>query len=230
MTGRLLLIRHGETASNVEGRTQGRRDVPLTARGRAQAQAVAEALAAYAPAALYCSPASRARDTAAAIGARLGLPPHVDDRLAELDQGVLDGLTGEALRHEHADFLRRWRDDDPADLRMPGGETMREAQLRMIAAATDAVCAHPGVDVIAVSHNLSLHAFLCHAFGAPLAAFRTFRVELASLTVVEAHIKAPVAVDNGAPPTLGWAVVTLNDVCHIPADLPMEPSPPARGA
>lgn len=213
MRGRLLLVRHGETASNVEGRTQGRRDVPLTARGQAQAQAVAVALATFAPVAVYCSPASRAHGTAAAIGARFGLPPRIDGRLAELDQGALDGLTGEALRRDHADFLRQWREADPADLRMPDGETMREAQQRMIAATTDIVLAHPDADVAVVSHNLSLHAFLCHALGVPLAAFRTFRVDLASLTVVEAHV-----VTGAAQSPLDWAVITLNDACHLPRE------------
>ena len=203
MTTRLLLVRHGETDSNVEGRTQGRRDVPLNDHGRRQAAALAEMLHGYEPSALYSSPATRARETADAVAAALGLVVVVDERLAELDQGELDGLTREELRERAPDFLRRWMTEDPATLRMPGGESMGDAQRRMVAVVVAIVEAHPEGTVVLVSHNLALHALLCHALGVPLATFRRFRHDLASLTVVEVH--------GGGE----FAVVTLNEQCHL---------------
>lgn len=211
MTTRLLLVRHGETDSNVEGRTQGRREVSLNALGERQAAALAERLAQFAPEAIYVSTARRAQQTAAPLARATGLTPMVDARLAELDQGELDGMTGEQMRHGYPDFLRRWGTEDPTDLRMPGGETMGEAQDRMAAALLDVTASHPQAVAVIVSHNLALHALLCHAMGIPLRAFRQFRIDLAAFTLVEA-----VQADR-------WTVVTLNERCHLPgADLPTE--------
>ena len=128
MTTRLLLVRHGETDGNAAGQAQGRRDVPLNATGRRQAAARAEALRADTLAAVVSSPSARCVETAGAIAAPHGLAVRTDPRLQELDQGTLDGLTMDEMRVEAADFLRHWRTDDPTDLRMPGGETLGEAQ------------------------------------------------------------------------------------------------------
>ena len=201
---RLLLARHGETDSNAEGRTLGRRDAPLNARGREQVQALALGMGAYAPVAVYSSPSSRARDTALAIAGVLELPVTFDERLYEFDQGHLDGLTMTELREQHADFLQRWSEDERADLRMPGGETMREVQTRMLDATTQFAAAHLDRDVVVVSHNLALQTLLCHALGVPLSATRHLRIDLASLNVVE--------VDTAGR----WTLVTLNERCHLP--------------
>ncbi len=206
MTLRLLLLRHGETDGNVSGRAQGRRDVPLNARGRAQAAAVGESLRGAPLAAIVSSPASRALDVAEAIAAHHDLPVEADERLAELDQGDLDGMLIADMRERHADFLQQWRDGDPADLRMPGGETMREAQTRMVEACTELAARYDGEEVVAVSHNLALRALLCHALGVPLAAFRRFNHDLAAMAVVEVRLDEP------------WSVVSLNERCRLPVE------------
>ena len=74
----LLLIRHGQTQANLEGRVQGHSDAPLTELGQAQARAIAARLADDRPAALYVSPLGRARATAEIIGAHIGLEPPRD--------------------------------------------------------------------------------------------------------------------------------------------------------
>lgn len=215
MTTRLLLLRHGETDSNVEGRTQGRREVPLNAHGRRQAEAAAGLLRAYEPAAVLSSPAQRARETATPVAAVHGIEISVDGRLAELDQGDLDGLTMAELRGpQYEQFLRRWQTEDLTDLRMPGGETMGEAQRRMVEWALAMAEAYPGQTVIAVSHNLALRTLLCRALGVPLQAFRRFRTDLASLTVVDVHDDARQGEDEGARLT----VVSLNERCHLSDD------------
>ena len=158
----------------------------------------------YEPHALYSSPAGRARDTAAPLASALALDVQVDERLAELDQGALDGLSREELRRDHADFLRRWREEDPADVRMPDGESMADAQTRMVAALADVAAAHPDATVVVVSHNLATRALLCHALGVPLTAFPRFRHDLATLAVVDVTAEG------------GFTVVTLNERCHLP--------------
>ncbi len=203
MTARLLLLRHGETASNAEGRTQGRRDVPLNERGQRQAAALVDMLSGHAPVAAYSSPSGRARATVAPAAEALGLEVVIEERLAELDQGELDGLTIQEMRERHPEFLQQWRGEGLAEARMPGGESMADAQRRMVAAAESIAEAHAGDPVILVSHNLALGALLCHALGVPLAGFRRFRRDLASLSVVD--------VREGGE----FVVVTLNERCHL---------------
>jgi phosphoserine phosphatase len=206
LTTRLFLTRHAETDANANGETQGWRDVPLNERGRVQAATMAAAFASHSLVAVYASDSMRAVDTARAIAALHGLEVRVDPRLREMDQGTLDGLTGERLRHEHADFLRQWREDDPTDLRMPEGETMREVQERMLAAVRAIAAAHPQQTVLVVSHNLASKALLCHALGIPLTQFRRIHVDVASFAEVE--------VREGEP----WTVSRLNERCHLPSE------------
>lgn len=199
---RLLLVRHGQTDSNVEGRSQGRRDVPLNEHGRRQAAALAERLREPAPAAVYASPSQRAQDTAAAIAAACGVEVSTDERLAELDQGELDGLTPPEMRERDPEFLRRWMSEDPAELTMPGGESLADAQRRMLGAVRDIVARHADETVVAVSHNLALKALLCELLGVPLATFRGFRIDVASVSAVD-------VLDDGV-----FVVANLNDACH----------------
>lgn len=205
MTTRLLLVRHGETDGNAAGRSQGRREVALNALGRRQAAAQGEAIRAHPLAAVVSSPSTRCLDTAAAIAAPHGLAVRPDARLQELDQGVLDGLTIDEMRAREPDFLRRWRTDDPADLRMPGGETLGEAQARMIDACRDVLREFPDAEVAVVSHNLALKALLCHALGVSLAGFRHLQIDLAALSVVDARLDA------------AWTVIGINERCRVDA-------------
>jgi broad specificity phosphatase PhoE len=200
---RLIFVRHGQTDSNVEGRSQGRRDVPLNDFGRRQGAALGRRLAPMALSAIVSSRSARAHDTALAIGGVAGLDVQVDERLGELHQGELDGLIGDEMRLAHPEFMQRWREDDPADLRVPGGETLREAQTRMVEAVSDAIHAHRGGAIVFVSHNLALRAFYCHAFGVPLAAFRRLRHDVAALAVIDSN-------DDGT-----FFVVNLNERCHL---------------
>jgi probable phosphoglycerate mutase len=206
VTTRLYLVRHAETDSNAEGRSQGRRDVPLNERGRAQTAVLAEAFRDRPLVAVYASDAGRAQETARAIAAPHGLEVQVDVRLREMDQGVLDGLTGAEMREQYGAFLQRWREEDPSDLRMPEGETLREVRDRMVAAIEDMAAAHPEAVVLAVSHNLASKALLSHALGIPLASARRIHVDLASYAEIEVRADEP------------WTVNRLNERCHLPGD------------
>lgn len=218
---RLLLVRHGETDGNKQGQAQGRRDVPLNATGEEQAAAVATALSRYAPAAVIASDAQRARQTAAPIVRAAGCELLIDARLAEMDQGEFDGMSGIEMRDHAPDFMRRWTTEDPTDLRMPDGETLREVQTRALAAIREHAPKFTGRDVVIVSHNFTIRSLLCHALGVPLTAFRRFEVGLASLAVIE--WRAPAGAGTGTttghdsdPSGDRWAVVSMNDRCHVP--------------
>ena len=209
---RLLIVRHGQTDGNAQGRSQGRRDVPLNDTGRAQAASTGKLVAALGPVAVYSSTSSRARETAGAIATPLGLEVQADERLQEVDHGHLDGMAGDEMRAQYGDFIRRWREEDPTDIAIPGGESLGQAQVRMLAAVRDICAAHRGETVAVVSHNLALRTFICYALGVPIRAWRVFRIDLASLSIVE--------VRDGDR----WAVVGLNEQCHLtsPAPSPLE--------
>ena len=122
----------------------------------------------------------------------------MDPRLAELDHGELDGLTGTELRSRYPELMETWRGPNGPALVLPGGESLEETQQRMVAAVTTIGDAHPNEQVVVVSHNLALRALLCEAIGAPLTAVRRLRLELCSLAIVELR------------PSELWTVVTIN--------------------
>lgn len=207
---RLVLVRHGETEHNRGGRTLGRADVPLNARGRAQARAVAASFT-RPPAAIYASPLARAQDTARAIGTATGVAVAIEHDLIEMDVGEMEHLTGAELRERYPDFLRLWLgggggaagvSGDAADARMPGGETLREVQERAWAAIERMRAEHADAEVAAVTHNFVILTVVCKALNLPLSEFRRVRHGLASRTVIDIR-------DSGA------TLIQLNDNAHL---------------
>jgi broad specificity phosphatase PhoE len=152
---RLVLVRHGQIAANTARIWHGSTDSPLTDHGRLEAQRTGEHLARTRPAlrALYTSPLQRTRDTAAEIGARLGLEPIVEPGLAEYGIGELEGVSYQALLEEHG-FFTRIRDD--LDFAPPGGESPNAVMARVTAALERISIAHRGFEVVVVSHGAAL--------------------------------------------------------------------------
>jgi broad specificity phosphatase PhoE len=134
----ILLARHGETDDNaLPARVMGHRDPPLNARGRDQARALARAAADEKPAALWTSPLRRARETAAIVGAVLGMEPRVDGRLAESRRGSWEGRLLVDIERSEPEAWEAWRRGGP-DFRFPGGgESLGEHQERVLAALGD---------------------------------------------------------------------------------------------
>ena len=99
----LLLVRHGETDWNAEGRLQGQTDRPLSDFGRQQARQLAAEMADEELEAIYSSDLSRARETAAIVAERLGLPVELDPDLRETDWGSWEGLT--AVERDRVEFV-----------------------------------------------------------------------------------------------------------------------------
>jgi broad specificity phosphatase PhoE len=127
----VYVIRHGQTAWNVEGRMQGRLDSPLTERGRTQADVHGRALAALGGVErLIVSPSGRTCATAELVNAHLRAPVQLDAALMERDCGVWSGLTIDdiATRYPH-----EWRGrlDDPYHHRPPQGENLPDMEQRV---------------------------------------------------------------------------------------------------
>jgi len=120
----LYLIRHGQTAWNVEEVFRGRADVPLDERGRAQARATASVLASQPLAAVYSSPLQRAVLTARPIAEARGLAVEVDERLTDLDFGEWQGKTLTEARRTWPELFARW-ERDPRPWNSPAARACR---------------------------------------------------------------------------------------------------------
>lgn len=148
-------MRHAETRANLERVLAGRSaDQPLTEAGERQASAVAEWLAANATIRqAYASPLARAAQTASTIASRLCVPLALDEALAEMHVGQLDGR-GDALAWaEHDAVVARWWQQDDWDAAFPGGENYRQIFSRFNGFLTRVAEQHTGDDVVAVSHG-----------------------------------------------------------------------------
>jgi alpha-ribazole phosphatase len=179
----LWLVRHGETAWNRERRFQGAQDAPLSERGHAQAAALTRALAGRSFAALYTSPLSRARDTAAACAATLGLTPAPVDDLREMSLGDWEGLTVDTVVERYGDRYWRWL-TSPAAHPPPGGEPVERFQTRVAAAVDRLAATHPDGSVLAVTHGGVIAAFLCRCLGLGPNGLWRLRIENTSVTRV----------------------------------------------
>jgi broad specificity phosphatase PhoE len=199
---RLLLARHGESVWNAERRFQGRTDIPLSARGRAQAEALARGLRGYRVRAAYVSPYRRAVETAEIALRDSGVPQTVLPELRELSLGQWEGCTVEDVRARDGDPYRAWL-RAPHDCPPPDGEPLPDVQARVQAAVDRIAAAHPnGDDVLIVAHGGVISVYACHLLGCSFNDLWRLRVDNASLTVVR-------------PPRL----VSLNDTGHLTGDL-----------
>lgn len=188
MSVRLVLVRHGEAGGNRELRYVGSSDVALTPRGEAQARLAAQAVRAFTPVALYTSPLSRARATAAVIGAETGLVPEPLDALREADFGAWELLTAAEARARDPASVAAWVAD--ASVAPPGGESLDAVMLRVVACATALAARHHGETVALVSHVGPIKALVCAALELPAAGARRMWLDTASISLVEWRIGA----------------------------------------
>jgi broad specificity phosphatase PhoE len=161
---RILFARHGESTANVDRVIANRdSDHPLTARGREQAAALAEAVRPFAPQRIISSSIARAVETAAIVGGTLGVPIEADDALREFDCGVMEGRGDDAAWAAHAGVLREWFVLGRPDARIEGGESLTDLRARFIpfvAAAAQDLLAHGSGAILMISHGGLLQSLL----------------------------------------------------------------------
>jgi probable phosphoglycerate mutase len=149
---RLIAVRHGETAWNVDTRLQGQLDIPLNDRGREQARRMAQALRDDVPHVIYSSDLSRAFETARAAADALGLPVSLDEGLRERCFGIWQGHTYAEVEARWPELSERWRKRE-ADFGPEQGETLQGFSDRVVATVTRLASAHPGQTVLLVAHG-----------------------------------------------------------------------------
>jgi probable phosphoglycerate mutase len=211
MSTEFLLIRHAVNdwvhTGKLAGWTPG---VHLNQDGKEQASALGERLAKTTMAAIYASPLERTMETAAAIVAHhpeLNVQPL--EGVGEVRFGSWQGAKLSKLQHE-----KLWQIVQiyPSRARFPGGETIRQAQLRAVDAIEDLALQYPNERVAVVSHSDVIKLILVHYLGAHLDAFQRLEISPASLTIIRLGTDRPY-------------VIRMNDTSYLPQHRPSAPPP-----
>jgi broad specificity phosphatase PhoE len=202
---RIYLVRHGETAQNIQMRYLGLQDEPLTDKGRQQALRAADALSKISVRAVVASPLRRAADTAAQIQKSCGVELRQDSRLAEGSFGRWEGLTRDEvlqLGDADAELLALW-EMDPA-CAPPEGESIKNIQERIVRLADELKSEFAGSSVVFVSHVGPIKAFLAAVLEIPLQSTRRFFLDPGTISVVEWGAHPTLRLFNSHA-HLGWS-------------------------
>jgi probable phosphoglycerate mutase len=183
----VLLVRHGKTPTTgkvLPGRAAG---LHLSPEGLAQAEGVAERIAALAgpdrpgPTAVYASPLERTAETAKPIARQLGLRVRNERGLLECDFGRWTGAQLKALaKKPEWTQVQRW----PSGFRFPGGESFLEMQARVTSAISRLVQLHPGETIVAVSHADPIKVAVSAAAGTHLDLFQRLNISPCSVSAL----------------------------------------------
>lgn len=196
---KLILIRHGETLWNKEGRIQGTSDIELSAVGIEQARLLSLSLKDQPIGAIHASPLRRALQTAEIINEHHHKEIQTHQDLVEMDQGDFEGFSFKELMACEKDFLNKWI-ADPASVKMPNGESLSELQNR--AWRTLETIIGNEENALVVAHNFTIAAILCRLRNISLSEFRSTCVGTASKTIIRLQ-------KDGA------FIETLNDRSHL---------------
>ncbi len=199
----VLLIRHGETAWNLEGRIQGCLDSPLTQLGEAQARALGERLAAESLDALHSSDLGRTRQTTRPITRATGLRPVFDSAYRERSYGAWEGRIYADIQREYPQEYERVLRRDP-HAAMPGGESAAQFQDRIVVALTRLASGLRGRRVAVVTHGGVLGTMYRHVMGLSFDAPRNYTIANASINRL--HF-------DGST----WRIESWGEVAHLPA-------------
>jgi len=198
---RIILVRHGETVWNKEGRYQGHQDVALSPEGLKQAQQVAKRLAHEPVVAVYTSDLQRAAQTAQIIAQEHGLPFFALTALRELHFGEWEGLRHEEIRARYWEIHEQWF-LDPFKVRVPGGESAGELQARAKTVIQEIIKKHQTGAVVIVAHGGTIRSILCEYLNCP---FWKIKQDNTAINILE--------VDQA-----GVRVKIINDISHLNSD------------
>jgi len=200
----IILVRHGATDWNLQGRCQGSSDRNLSDVGIRQAEQTAERLSDEGVGAVYSSGLQRARQTAERISRPHNLPVLIEDAVRELDHGELEGLTFNEIKSTYGDFLVRWR-SEPAEICVPGGERLADVAERAWNGLNQIVRRHAEAErIVIVSHNFPILGIVCRVTGTHLNEYRTFHLDPCGTTRL--------AYNGG-----GWDLTEVNGREYAPA-------------
>ena len=196
------LLRHGQTAHNIDRRFSGNNDNPLTDLGRDQAAAAAQRLGVLASiSAVVASPLPRAQETAGIVAASLGIDVVVEDGLRETDFGDWEGYTFSEVKERWPAELDAWLAD--ASVAPPNGESFAATERRVRKARDSVLARHGGQTVLLVSHVTPIKTLARLALQAPPSALYRMHIDSASISEIDWHADGPAVLRR------------LNDTAHL---------------
>jgi broad specificity phosphatase PhoE len=165
LTTHVVIIRHGQSQGNAEGRFGGHTDTPLSPRGRRQAQATAKALASEKFSAIYSSDLPRAIETASPLARLTGVSLETTDALRERSVGVMEGLTFEEAAEQHPEQYQALLRRDFEHILL-GGESYRQTLDRASRQLDEAIEQHQGGRIALFAHTGTICILILHLMGA----------------------------------------------------------------
>ncbi|RYY94072.1 MAG: histidine phosphatase family protein [Comamonadaceae bacterium] len=173
---RIIAVRHGETAWNVDSRIQGQLDIGLNDNGRWQARRVGEALAGEPITAIYSSDLSRAQATAQPIAEKAGVPVIPHTGLRERSFGRFEGKTFDEIHQTWPEHAQNWRKRIPDWTPPEGGESLLQLLQRVRSTVEELAARHPGEQIVVVAHGGVLDALYRVATGQEVNSPRTWEL------------------------------------------------------
>jgi probable phosphoglycerate mutase len=211
MTTRLLLVRHGATTLTAEDRFAGSTDVPLGPNGREQAERLAERLTRDPVAAAYCSPLQRTVETATIVARPHRLEVITRDGLREINHGHWEGLRRADVEAQYSEEYAAW-EEDPFTFAPAGGETGLQVVARALPVIREIVVAHPGQNVLVVSHKATIRLLVASLLGFDARGYRD-RLDQSPACLNVLDFKSPVRA----------RLMLFNDVSHYSTE-PLKPT------
>lgn len=178
----LILVRHGQTAANIDGLLVGRKDVLLTDLGHRQAERAASRVQELKPEALVTSPLQRARQTAAPISALTNLLPKVEEDIAEFSFGDLEGWSERDVFNAHPHLRPLLRGEAHPDEMWPNGESGTTFLARVFAGLGRIVADHPDSRVVVVTHGGVIGSFVARMASESATSFFPYLVGNCSIS------------------------------------------------
>jgi 2,3-bisphosphoglycerate-dependent phosphoglycerate mutase len=204
---RLIAVRHGETAWNVEARLQGQLDIPLNERGLEQARRTAHWLAEDCLDVVVSSDLARAQATAQAIASFNRVPLELDPGLRERSFGGFQGMTHSEVAERWSELSARWKSRDPEFAPGGDGESLTAFYERCIAATLRIAERHAGRTVVLVAHGGVMDCLYRAATRVPLDAPRIWQLDNA-------------AINRLLHTSSGLTMVGWNDTSHLDIGAP----------
>ncbi|WP_301859711.1 histidine phosphatase family protein [uncultured Megasphaera sp.] len=200
---RIILIRHGETKWNVEGRYQGQEDTQLSERGLAQGHMVAQGLKDIPMDRAISSPLERSYMTCQFCADLHGLNVEKDSRLIEINHGDWEGCLADEIRQKYPKEFQQWH-SQPQLVTMPGkgGESLDDVRRRARAAFDEYAEKYDGQTVLVAAHDAVNKAIICDVLGLDMSHFWQIKQDNTCINVLECH--------DGV-----WRLVLLNSTNHM---------------
>ncbi|MBN1221065.1 MAG: histidine phosphatase family protein [Anaerolineae bacterium] len=180
----------------------GHQDQPISQKGRQDGQKLSSFFSDKQIAAIYVSAYQRTRQTIEAVAQQLRLMPMVDERLNEIDNGRIEGLTEPEIQQAFPEVWRAYVERS-ADFRFPGGETGTEAQRRIVDFFEEKRLLHYPDNIILVSHDGLIRLLMCYLVNMPVYKRWNFQVDLCGLMEVAYQ-----------PDVAAWQLIRFNQACR----------------